>query len=146
VLYTWLLFIHVLSVGAFLFAHGVSGAASFLVRGPVTPMTRQLLAVSQRAGIVADPAIILVLITGVWMTFTGSWARQGWPWVALGVLIASFAAMVFIARPYYIARDAAKGPDEALAAKLAVTKPELGAGIGIVALVILFALMVFKPF
>ena len=55
--------------------------------------------------------------------------------------------MVFVARPYYMARDAAKaGSDDEVAAKLANTRPELAAAIGVVALVILFALMVFKPF
>jgi len=146
-LYSWLLFVHVLSVGAFLFAHGVSGGASFLVRRPVTPMTGPLLRLSQMSGFVANPAILLVIITGVWMTFVGSWASRGWPWFALGVLIVTYAAMVFIARPYYMARDAAKaGSDEEVAAKLATTRPELAAAVGVVALVILFALMVFKPF
>jgi len=144
--YSWLLFIHVLSLGAFLFAHGVAGGASFLLRGPVTGTTRTLLRVSQMSGMVADPAIILVLITGVWMTFAGSWQGRIWPWLAVGILLGTFAVMVFIARPYYMARDAAKNSDEEVAAKLANTKPELAAVVGVIALVILFGLMVFKPF
>jgi predicted integral membrane protein DUF2269 len=147
VLYSWLLFVHVLSVGAFLFAHGVSGGASFMLRGPVTGTTRTLMRYSQMAGAVSNPAIILILITGVWMTIAGHWGSRVWPWLALGILIVSFAAMVFIARPYYMARDAGKGgSEEEVAAKLARTKPELAAAIGVVALVILFGLMVFKPF
>ena len=146
-LYSWLLFIHVLSLGVFLFAHGVSGGASFLLRRPGSGSTRALLTISQRSGIVSNPAIILVLITGIWMTFAGSWQTRLWPWVALAILIATFGMMVFIARPYYMARDAAKaGSDEEVAAKLATTRPELAAAVGVVALVILFALMVFKPF
>ena len=146
-LYSWLLFIHVLSLGTFLFTHGVAGGASFLLRGPVTGTTRTMLRVSQMSAMVANPAIILVLITGVWMTFAGHWQGRVWPWLAVGILIATFAAMVFVARPYYIAREAAKGSgDEEIAAKLANTKPELAAAVGVVALVILFGLMVFKPF
>src|SRR5262245_23640943 len=145
-MYSWLMFIHVLSVGAFLFAHGVSGGASFMLRGPVTGSTRMLLTYSQRAAIVTNPAILLVIITGVWMTIAGHWGTRVWPWLALGVLIATFAAMIFIARPYYQARDAAKVSDEEVAAKLANTRPQLAAGIGVIALVILFSLMVFKPF
>jgi uncharacterized membrane protein len=144
--YSWLLYIHVLSVGAFLFAHGVSGGASLLLRRPVSPMTRPLLVVSQRAAIVADPAILLVLITGVWMTIAGHLGGRVWPWLSLGILLVTFGAMMFVARPYYMAREAAKGPDEELAAKLSRTRPELAAAIGVVALVILFGLMVFKPF
>ena len=145
-LYSWLLFIHVLSVGAFLFAHGVSGGASFMLRGPVTGSTRTLLRYSQMAGVVSNPAILLVIISGVWMTIAGHWAGRVWPWLALGVLIAAFAAMVFVARPYYMARDASKGTDDEVAANLANTQPQLAAAIGVVALVSLFALMVFKPF
>jgi hypothetical protein len=145
-MYSWLLFIHVLSLGAFLFAHGVSGGASFLLRGPVTGTTRNLLRLSQRSGVVADPAIIIVLITGVWMTFAGSWQGRIWPWLSLGILLGTFAAMLFVARPYYMAREATEGSDEEVAAKLANTKPELAAAVGVVALVILFGLMVFKPF
>ena len=146
-LYSWLLFIHVVSLGTFLFAHGVAGGASFLLRGPVSGSSRTLLRVSQMSGIVANPAIILVLITGIWMTFAGSWQTRLWPWLALAILLATFGSMVFVARPYYMARDAAKaGSDEEVAAKLANTRPELAAAIGVVALVILFGLMVFKPF
>jgi uncharacterized membrane protein len=145
-MYSWLLFVHVLSLGAFLFAHGVSGGASFLLRGPVTGATRNLLRVSQMSGMIADPAIILVLITGVWMTFAGNLQGRIWPWLSLGILLGTFAAMVFVARPYYMAREAAKGSDDEVAARLANTKPELAAVVGVVTLVILFGLMVFKPF
>jgi uncharacterized membrane protein len=145
-MYSWLLFVHVLSLGAFLFAHGVSGGASFLLRGPVTGATRNLLRVSQMSGMIADPAIILVLITGVWMTFAGNLQGRIWPWLSLGILLGTFAAMVFVARPYYMAREAAKGSDDEVAARLANTKPELAAVVGVVALVILLGLMVFKPF
>ncbi len=146
-MYSLLLFVHVLSLGAFLFAHGVAGGASFLLRRPVSGSTQALLRVSQMSGIVANPAIILVLITGVWMTFAGHWQAQLWPWIALAILIATFGAMVLIARPYYMARDAAKaGSDEEVAARLTKTRPELAAAIGVVALVILFGLMAFKPF
>jgi uncharacterized membrane protein len=146
VLYSWLLFIHVLSLGVFLFAHGVTGGASFLLRGPVTGSTRTLLRLSRTSGMIANPAIILVLITGIWMTFAGAWQVKLWPWIAVAVLIATFGAMAFAARPYYMARDAAKGSDEEVAAKLSRTRPELAAAVGVVALVVLFGLMVFKPF
>ena len=145
-LYSWLLFIHVLSVGAFLFTHGFTGAASFLLRGPVSPSTRSLLVLSQRMAVAAYPALLLIIITGIWMTFAAHWNNRVWPWAALGLLIVAIAFMGFASRAYYMARDAAKGADEEVAAKLANTQPQLAAAIGVVALVILFALMVFKPF
>ena len=146
-LYVWLKFIHLLSVGAFLFVHGITGGVSFLLRGPVTGTTRSLLRLSQFSGQASQPAILLILISGIWMAFAGHWSTQVWPWLSLGVLIATFGAMLFFARPYYMARDAGTaGQDEEVAKKLALTRPDAAAGVGLIALVILFFLMVFKPF
>src|ERR1051326_3560690 len=108
-LYVWLKFIHLLSVGAFLFVHGITGGVSFLLRGPVTGTTRSLLRLSQISGQASQPAILLVLITGIWMAFAGHWQSQVWPWLALGVLIATLRVMVFLAGPSYMARDGARG-------------------------------------
>lgn len=121
VLYSWLKFIHVLSVGTFLFVHGVAGGAGFLL-------------------------ILLILISGIWMTFAGNWGHRVWPWAALAILVFPLGIMGAIARPYYLAREAAGGPDDALATRLANTRPQLAAAVGVVALVLIFALMVFKPF
>jgi uncharacterized membrane protein len=146
-LYTWLKFIHVLTVGAFLFSHGVTGGVSFLLRGPVTGMTRPLLRASQITGQAAYPLILLVVITGIWMTFLANFGHQVWPWAALGILILAVGLMGYVARPYYLARDAAKGADDSpVAARLATAMPQLAAAVGVVALVLIFALMVFKPF
>ncbi len=145
-LYTWLLFIHVLAVATFLFAHGVSGGASLLLRGPVSNQTRSLLRLSQQSSFLSNPAILVVIITGIWMTLAGPWSGKVWPWASLALLIVVFAAMVFVARPYYMARDAVKESDEAVAARLAGARPLLAVWVGAPALVMLFGLMVFKPF
>ena len=145
-LYTWLLFLHLLAVGAFLFAHGISGGASLAVQGPVSGYTRTLLTLSQRSAMVSSPALLLILITGIWMTFAGHWSSRLWPWVAIVVLVAVSGLMFWVARAYYLARDAAGGPDEALAALLVHTRPRLALWVGVPALVLLFGLMVFKPF
>jgi hypothetical protein len=140
------MFIHVLGVGVFLFVHGISGGVSFLLRGPVTASTRSLLRFSQITSQASNPALLVVLATGVWMVFEGHWASKIWPWAALAILIVTLGFMVVVARPYYVAREAAKGPDDVLATRLAAARPQLAAAVGVVALVILFALMVFKPF
>jgi len=87
-----------------------------------------------------------VIITGIWMTLAGPWSGKVWPWASLALLIVVFAAMVFVARPYYMARDAVKESDEAVAARLAGARPLLAVWVGAPALVMLFGLMVFKPF
>lgn len=146
VLYSWLKFIHILSVGTFLFVHGVAGGTAFLLRGPVTATTRTLLQASRVTSQASYPLVLLILITGIWMTFAGNWGHQVWPWAALVILVLTLGVMGAIARPYYQAREAAGGPDAALASRLANTRPVLAAAVGVVALVLIFALMVFKPF
>ena len=145
-LYVWLRFLHIFGVAVFLFAHGVSGGAAFVLRGPVSGHTRALLRLSERSSFVANAGLILVLVTGVWMTFAGSWSGRIWPWAAVVVLLAVGAFMGFIANPYRYARGAAGGPDEALAEHLQRTRPMLALWIGAIGLVVLLVLMIFKPF
>lgn len=145
-LYVWLKFIHILGVGSFLFVHGVAGGVAFVLRAPVSGTTRMLLRVSQITGQASYPLLLVVIITGVWMTFAGSWGHQVWPWAALVILLLAIGFMGYVARPYYLAREAAKGSDDAVAAPLARARPELAAVSGVVALLLIFVLMVFKPF
>ncbi|HKW71816.1 MAG TPA: hypothetical protein VJQ08_03210 [Candidatus Dormibacteraeota bacterium] len=145
-LYVWLKFFHLAGLTVFLFGHGVSGFASLALRGPVTANTRTLLGLSQRSAMVSTPALLVILITGLWMTFAGHWATNVWPWAALVVLVVVSVAMGLIARPYYLARDASKGPDDVLAQKLSRTRPALAVWVGGIGLLVLLVLMVFKPF
>ncbi len=145
-LYVWLKFFHLFGLAVFLFAHGVSGGASVALRAPVSPDTRRLLQLSQRSSFVANPALLVVIATGVWMTFTGHFWGRGWLWAAIVVLVALLAAMGFISRPYYMARDAARQPDEVVADRLRQARPVAAIWIGSIGLALLVLLMVFKPF
>ncbi|OLB88340.1 MAG: hypothetical protein AUI15_27960 [Actinobacteria bacterium 13_2_20CM_2_66_6] len=145
-LYAWLNFLHLAGLAAFLFAHGISGGASLALRGPVSGYSRSLLRLSQRSGLVSNPALLVVLITGIWMTFAAQWWSRGWPWASLAVLFAVLGVMFYVARPYYMARDAVGGPDDALAERLHHTRPMLAVWAGAIGLIALVALMVFKPF
>ena len=145
-LYVWLKFFHILGLALFLVAHGVSGGASFALRGSVSTETHQLLQLSQRSGIFAYPGLILVIVTGVWMGFLGSWWGRGWIWVSIVVLILLIAGMSLMARPYYRARDAAGQTDDMLAERLSHARPVAAAWIGSLGLLVLVALMIFKPF
>ncbi len=145
-LYIWLKFIHLLGLAAFLFAHGVSGGASLALRAPVSADSRRLLRLSQRSAMIANPSLLVVIVTGIWMAFAGHWWGQGWLWAALAILLAVLGAMGFIARPYYLARDAAEQRDEVLTDRLSRTRPLVAVWIGGFGLVLLIWLMVFKPF
>jgi putative membrane protein len=145
-LYVWLKFFHLFALAVFLFVHGVSGGASLALRAPVSTESRRLLKLSQRSGIIANPSLLVVIVTGVWMAFAGHWWGQGWLWASLVVLVALLGAMGFIARPYYMARDAAEQPDDVLWDRLRHTRPLAAIWIGGLGLAVLVFLMVFKPF
>jgi uncharacterized membrane protein len=145
-LYVWLKFFHLFGLAVFLFAHGVSGGASLALRGPVSPQSRRLLRLSQRSSFIANPSLLVVIVTGVWMAFAGHSWGEGWLWASLVVLVALLGAMGFIARPYYMARDAAEQPDDVLIDRLGHARPLAAIWLGGVGLTVLIFLMVFKPF
>jgi uncharacterized membrane protein len=145
-LYVWLKFFHLLGLAVFLFGHGVSGGASLALRAPVSSQSRQLLWLSQRSSLVTNPSLIVVIVTGIWMGFAGHWWGQGWLWASVAVLVALLVAMGLIARPYYLARDAAKQPDDIVSERLSRTRPLAAIWIGTIGLLLLMFLMVFKPF
>jgi hypothetical protein len=147
-LYVWLKFLHIVGLAVFLLAHGVSAGASLVVRQPMAAAARKvILPISLRANFVAFPGLLIVIITGVWMGFLGSWWRMGWIWAAIVVLVLSIVAMSVMSVPYHRAREVL-GEDKTaeLDTRLKRARPIELAGIGAVALVILFFLMVFKPF
>ena len=145
-LYSLLQFVHLLGVAVFLFAHGLAAASSFLLRRPAPQSARQVLDLSRRSSMVANPALLVVIATGIWMGFAGAWWGHGWIWASIVLLALVIAAMVFVARPYYEARDSARESDEVLLERLTRTRPLLAAWIGSAGVVILIYLMVIKPF
>ncbi|HKW69433.1 MAG TPA: hypothetical protein VJP81_02525 [Candidatus Dormibacteraeota bacterium] len=52
----------------------------------------------------------------------------------------------YIARAYYLARDAINGSDDVLAQRLSATRPMLAVWVGAIGPLMLLVLMVFKPF
>jgi hypothetical protein len=106
-----------------------------------------ILPISLRANFVAFPGLLLVIVTGVWMGFLQSWWRMGWIWAAIVVLVLSTVAMSVMSVPYHRAREVlGEGQTAELDTRLRRARPIELAGVGAVALLILFFLMVFKPF
>jgi len=136
-LYAWLKFFHLAGLTLFLFGHGVSAGASLALRGTVSAQTRQLLVISQQSVMFYYPGLLVVVVTGVWMGFVGSYWSRGWVWAAIVILVLTIAAMTALARPYYKARDAAGKSDQELGQALSKTRPILLAWIGAVALLLL---------
>jgi len=145
-LYTWLRFFHLLGLIVFLLSHGVSGGASLALRKPASATSRQLLRLSELSGVVAYPALLVLIVTGVWMGFVGHWWGKGWIWASIAVFVALAVTMRLIARPYHMARSATQEPDGVLNERLRQTRPLTAIWVGSVGLLVLLFLMVFKPF
>ncbi len=163
-MYSFLIFLHVLSVFAFLFAHGVSAAVMFKVRGERNPTRlHALLDLSQGLGGALAVTALLLFLTGLIMGFMGGWWARGWIWVSLGLFIAISVVMSVLGRPYLERIRTAIGigsvedrrkqrapapalPPEALAVVLASGRPMLVAVVGLVGLAVITWLMMFKPF
>ena len=146
-LYVWLKFLHLAGLGAFLFGHGVAGGASLALRArPAGEVSRALLQLSIWSYRIAYPGLLLLIVTGVWMGFAGSWWGRGWIWASIAVLAVVFGLMSFVSIAYHKARDSVKEGDSALAAKLDRTRPLLAVWVGAVGVLALLFLMVFKPF
>ena len=148
-LYVWLKFAHIVGVGAFLLGHGVSAGTSLVLRrAPTDAVRAALLRVSIQSAAVYYPALLLIIVTGVWMGFDGHLWGTKWIWTAIGVLVVVFVIMSALSVPYHKARDAAnaKPIPEGLEPLVKRGRPVELAVVGTIGLLILFFLMVFKPF
>jgi hypothetical protein len=147
-LYLWLKFFHIVGIGAFLLGHGVSAGSSLMLRRASTDAVRAaLLRVSIQSAAIFYPALVLIIVTGVWMGFVGHWWGMGWIWAGIVTLVIAIVVMSAMSVPYHKARDAANAkPPADLEPMLKPARPIELAVVGTIGLLILFFLMVFKPF
>jgi hypothetical protein len=141
-LYTWLLFAHLGSLAAFLFAHGLAATVGFAARS-LGANSRVLLALSLKSYYVAGPAFLILVASGIWLGVLGHWFGQVWIWLAIVILIALTGVMSAWSRPFHMAREA---KDQDIGEHLARTRPAAMAWTGAVALLAILFLMVLKPF
>jgi hypothetical protein len=158
ILYQWLVFAHVVGVFGFLLAHGVSAAVVFRVRGEHDVATlRTLLNLSARSLMASYLSLLVLLAAGVGAAFLGHWWAFGWPWAALGVLIAIWLSMASLTGPALRRLRLAVGIDgpgrviaqakpEDVPAAVAAVRPWVSALTGGVGLLVILWLMMFKPF
>ncbi|MDQ6878211.1 MAG: DUF2269 family protein [Candidatus Dormibacteraeota bacterium] len=147
--YFWLKFLHLAGLGVFLLGHGVSAAGSLVLRRPMADATRSaLLQLSMRANYVAFPGLLLLLVTGVWMGFQGSWWHSAWIWTAIVVLFIVFVVMSALSLPYHRAREAVRDnqPTAELESRLKGARPIVLMAVGGIGLLVVIFMMVMKPF
>lgn len=160
-MYQWWLWAHIVSVGGFLLSHGTAAAMGFRLRREKSPdAIRSLTSLSKQTNNFTYGFLLLVIITGLSMGFQNNWWRFAWIWVAIVVLLLAIGAMNGLSRPYHNVRVGVglpgRGPQrgtppapassEQLEELVAKANPGPISAIGIVALLILFWLMILKPF
>jgi len=157
------LFIHLLGLALFLIAHGVSVFFSFALKSERNPeRIRAILDLSLASLGVNYVGLLLLIGGGVWLGFMGQFWSQGWIWTSLALLVATMALMMFMGvtyfgkvrqavglQPYRRTGQVELGP-VATADELdrLLSRPQRDATglVGALALVVILALMVFKPF
>lgn len=162
-MYRWIVFLHLVSVFAFLLAHGIAVGVALKLRGE-RDRTRitALLDLSSRWLMVVHASVLAIIATGVGLGFMGGFWGRGWIWVSLGVLVALYAAMGFLGTSFYDGIRLAVGAipvygskrtetpeaaeDATLEALLTSGRPILLTVIGIGGLLVILWLMIFKPF
>jgi hypothetical protein len=154
--YNWWKLLHVLGVLGFVMFHGVSiWVALRLRRERDRVRIADLLQFSGSSVQGMYVSLGLLILFGVIAGFAGKWWGDWWIWVALLILVGMVGEMSAVARPYYqrvkeavevrpsgVPRRSDEELDEILRSRLAL----FNSALGIVALVVLVWLMVFKPF
>jgi MFS family permease len=162
-LYPWVVFVHVAAAFLFVMGHGASMWTSDQIRRERDPARiRALLELSGRSLGLVYGGLLTLLIAGVAAGIMGSHFSRGWIWTAIIVLIAEIVLMYALASRYYARVREAVGmrsygmpkdaPDptpvsaEELALLVDNRRPDVIGLVGIIGLLILLWLMMFKPF
>ena len=153
-MYQWFVFIHLVGLVLFAFAHGASSFVAFRLPGQ---RDRTLVASYLETSLIATRTmyvgLILLLIGGAGAaTINGFWTQ---PWVlgSIVVLVVVIGLMYGLGTGYYMTLrkrlagtdGAAPISDEDLAGYLDERRPRTLAGVGVLGLLIIIWLMVLKP-
>lgn len=161
--YPWIVFIHVAAAFLFVMGHGASMWVSDQIRRERDPARiRALLELSSRSLGLVYGSLIILLIAGIAAGIMGNWFSKGWIWAAIIVLVLIIVLMYGLASRYYGRVREAVGlrgyqtpkdaPDptpvsaEELAALVDSRRPDVIGLVGVIGLLILLWLMMFKPF
>ncbi len=151
----WAVYLHILGALLFMLAHGASAAVVFRLRRERDPnAVRVLLGLSG----VTIPALYLGLLlligAGLWAAGSGGWFSAGalWLWVSIVLLVVVLGVMYGMLTPAFkrlrqtVGDGSAPVDQAALDQALAAPGPMIGAGLGLLGIVLILWLMVLKPF
>jgi hypothetical protein len=153
--YRWWKFLHVLAVLGFVLFHGVSIVVAIRLRKERDrARIAELLQFSGSAVLGMYVSLGALIVFGVVAGFAGKWWGYWWIWLSLALLVLTIAEMSTLARPYYeqlkdaiqlrpsgVPRKSDEELDQLLRSRLAL----FNAVWGVVALVIITFLMIWKP-
>lgn len=151
----WIVFGHILGALLLMLAHGASAAVVFRLRRVHQPAdVRALLDLSKATIPAMYLSLLLLIATGLWAAMTGGWLNGGaiWPWLSIVVLVVILGAMYGSLTPAFrrvrqtLGDGTAPVDQTALDAALATPGPMIGAGVGLLGILIILWLMVLKPF
>jgi hypothetical protein len=162
--YRFWVFVHLVGVFGFLLAHGTSALVAIRLRKErEVERIGALLELSSGSLLVLYISLLLLLLAGIVAGFQGHWWGFGWIWTALGVLIAAMFAMYGLASLYYNRVRVAAGvqtydqrrkgiqpgspvPADEIDRLLRSPQPFVVMATGVVALLVILWLMVYKPY
>jgi hypothetical protein len=151
----WAVFLHILGALLFMLAHGASAAVVFRLRRERDPAAvRVLLGLSGMTIPAAYIGLLLLIVGGLWAGGSGGWFSAGamWLWVSIGLLVVILAVMYSMLTPAFkrlrqtVGDGSAPVDQGALDQALAAPGPMIGAGLGLLGIVVILWLMVLKPF
>ncbi len=102
--YSSVIYVHVLSVFTFMLTHGVTASAILFVRNEKNAdRIRFLLQIARSPAVVRvnNTSILVLLLTGITLGFLGNWWNRLWIWTALGIAVAITFAMAGLGRLYF---------------------------------------------
>ena len=161
--YLWVVWLHLVGIFGFLLTHGASAMAMINLRKErEVERIRALLDLSRTSLIATYIFILLILASGITAGFLGNWWGQLWIWTAIGVGFTMMVSMYYFGTQYFNKIRKAAGLPYVEKRKKQPPLPAATPGelntllssgdttvlvlVGVLGLVVIVWLMVFKPF
>lgn len=158
-MYPWVVYLHVLVIFIFLIQHAAEIWVSFKLREQEGPEGIYSTYAFMPANNIRNLRItyLLIILTGAAAGLITTWWRQGWMWIALGVMVAIWMVMKRVSSGYLTAVDgiaerALKNREDPSAIGAfksefkARREPEILMSTSVLGGLIILWLMMFKPF
>jgi hypothetical protein len=153
--YSWLKFFHVAAVLALLGTHGTSMFVLYAIRRERD--RKKILDLISLSGLTIGPmyvSIAAIVVFGAWLWWKVYPVDTWWLWIAVVILVLTIGLMNATAKPYFARVKEAcqlrpsgvpRVSDEELGEVLGSPQAHLVTAIGVIGLVAILYLMIFKP-